>query len=77
MHRRLVEGCSIDAGFKVARQVCLLTVHAHGNTPDETVADFESFSCGGLGLLLRELVEPLQGCFDLLLSFLYEYDCLA
>jgi len=55
----------------------LLTVHGCAHILGETVDDFESLSCGRQSLILRELVQPLQDCLDVLLSenLLYKFDC--
>jgi hypothetical protein len=55
------------------------TVHNHGHILDETVDDLESLSCGGPSLILRQSVQSLQNCLDVLLSkkFLHKCDCVA
>jgi hypothetical protein len=62
------------ADYKIST---LLTGHDHPHILDETVDDLESLRCGSPSLVLRESVNSLQDRFDVLLSFLEEFDCIV
>jgi hypothetical protein len=52
--------------------VHLLTIHDHPCFLDKTVDDLKSLPCGYLSLILSELVQPLEHCFDVILSQKFE-----
>jgi hypothetical protein len=52
--------------YRNTRRVRLSTVHDHPHVLDETVDD-----------ILREPVEALQDRLNILISFLYKFDCIA
>jgi hypothetical protein len=64
---------------RITSQVGLLTVHDYTHILDETVDDLERLSCRSSSFILRESVEPLQDCLDVLVSetSLYKSDCVA
>jgi hypothetical protein len=56
--------------------VYLLTVHDLCHGLDKVVDDLESLSSSSPSLVLRETVQPLQDCLEVLLSdsLLYKFD---
>jgi len=54
----------------------LLTIHELPHILGESVDNGERMSCSSPGLVLRQSVEPLQHCLDVLLleEFLYKFD---
>jgi len=54
----------------------LLTTHEFLHVLDESVDNSERMSCSSPGLILRQSVEPLQDCLDVLLleKCLYKFD---
>jgi len=56
-----------------------LTIHEPPHILDQSVNNSECLSCGSPSLVLRESVEPLQHCLDVLLleKPLYKLDCAA
>ena len=64
---------------RIRNKVCLLTIHDHTHILDEAVDDLERLSRGSSSLVLRESVQPLQDCLDVLPTeaSLYKFDCVA
>ena len=56
-----------------------LTIHNHADVLDKTIDDLESLSPRRPSLVLRESVQPLKDCLDVLLSetLLDIPDCIA
>jgi len=57
----------------------LLTIHELPHILGESVDNSERMSCSSPGLVLRQSVEPLQDCLDVLLleKIPYKFDCVV